>query len=95
MEIESQPSTLTPLGWFNLAAAGWAQRADYPGALNFATQWQQNPNYGLLVLLITATWYGFPFMMMNRYSPSELKGKVCTLSYSRPMVTLTSPVLIP
>ncbi|MGA9349461.1 MAG: ABC transporter permease subunit [Anaerolineae bacterium] len=51
-------------GWFNLATASWAQRADYPGALNFATQWQQNPNYGLLVLLITATWYGFPFMML-------------------------------
>ncbi len=51
-------------GWFNLATAGWAQRADYPGVLNFATQWQQNPNYGLLVLLITATWYGFPFMML-------------------------------
>ena len=51
-------------GWFNLATASWSQRADYPGALNFATQWQQNPNYGLLVLLITAAWYGFPFMML-------------------------------
>ena len=31
----------------------------------------------------------------NRYSPSKLKGKVYTLSYFCPMVTLTSPVLIP
>jgi arabinogalactan oligomer/maltooligosaccharide transport system permease protein len=48
----------------NLATATWSQRADYPAALRFATQWQQNPDYALVVLLITATWYGFPFMML-------------------------------
>ena len=52
-------------GWFNLAASGtWAGRADYPGALSFATRWQEDPTAGLIVLLITATWYGFPFMML-------------------------------
>jgi arabinogalactan oligomer/maltooligosaccharide transport system permease protein len=51
-------------GWLNLATATWSQRADYPAALRFATQWQQNPDYALVVLLITATWYGFPFMML-------------------------------
>jgi ABC-type sugar transport system permease subunit len=51
-------------GWFNLVAASWSQRADYPGAANFATQWQNNPGAALVVLLIAATWYGFPFMML-------------------------------
>jgi ABC-type sugar transport system permease subunit len=51
-------------GWFNQAAKTWYERADYPGAVNLVTQWQENPSYALLVLLITATWYGFPFMML-------------------------------
>ncbi len=51
-------------GWFSQAARTWYETADYPGAANLVTQWQDNPNYALVVLLITATWYGFPFMML-------------------------------
>jgi ABC-type sugar transport system permease subunit len=51
-------------GWFNLVASTWAARADFPGAVNFATQWQNNPTSALIVLLIAATWHGFPFMML-------------------------------
>ncbi len=51
-------------GWFNQAGKTWYETADYPGAANFITQWQSNPTYALLVLLITATWCGFPFMML-------------------------------
>lgn len=51
-------------GWINLAAKTWSQTADYPGALNFAYLWQDNPTYAFIILLITATWYGFPFMML-------------------------------
>lgn len=51
-------------GWFNQAGKTWYETADYPGAVNFITQWQSNPTYALIVLLITATWCGFPFMML-------------------------------
>lgn len=51
-------------GWFNQSAKTWYERADYPGAVNFIAQWQENPTFALVVLLITATWYGFPLMML-------------------------------
>ena len=51
-------------GWFNQAGKTWYETADYPGAVNFITQWQSNPTSALVVLLITATWCGFPFMML-------------------------------
>lgn len=51
-------------GWLNLAAGSWAQSPGYPGALNFASAWRENPSSALIVLLITAAWYGFPFMML-------------------------------
>jgi arabinogalactan oligomer/maltooligosaccharide transport system permease protein len=51
-------------GWFNLITAGWSQRADFPGAAGLASQWQDHPGVALLVLLIAATWYGFPFMLL-------------------------------
>lgn len=51
-------------GWFNLATLPWSQRPDYPGALDFAASWQQDPEAALMVLLVAATWYGFPFMML-------------------------------
>jgi ABC-type sugar transport system permease subunit len=51
-------------GWFNQAGKTWYETADYPGAVNFITQWQSNPTYALVVLLLTATWCGFPFMML-------------------------------
>jgi len=50
-------------GWFSQGRT-WAETADYPGAVNFVTGWQENPSYALVVLLITVTWYGFPFMML-------------------------------
>ncbi|MGW8249299.1 MAG: carbohydrate ABC transporter permease, partial [Anaerolineales bacterium] len=64
-------------GWFNQAARTWYERADYPGAVNLLTHWQENPVYALVVLLITATWYGFPFMMLAasaglKLIPSEI-----------------------
>jgi ABC-type sugar transport system permease subunit len=93
-------------GWFNLATAGWAQRADYPGALSFATQWQQNPNHALLVLLITATWYGFPFMMLAAtaglkliplevYDAAAMDGASAWQKLRFITLPLLSPLLIP
>lgn len=51
-------------GWMNQLASTWYERADYPGAINIVAQWQENTQIALLVLLITATWYGFPLMML-------------------------------
>jgi arabinogalactan oligomer/maltooligosaccharide transport system permease protein len=51
-------------GWLQLAANSWSQTADYPGAGSLLSGWQDNPATALGVLLITATWYGFPFMML-------------------------------
>jgi ABC-type sugar transport system permease subunit len=51
-------------GWFNLITASWSQRADFPGAAGLASQWQDHPGIALVVLLIAATWYGFPFMLL-------------------------------
>jgi len=50
-------------GWF-IQGKTWYETADYPGAINLVTNWQENPSYALVVLLVTATWYGFPFMML-------------------------------
>jgi ABC-type sugar transport system permease subunit len=51
-------------GWLSLAAASFAQRADFPLPTALATRWQEDPQMALVVLLIAATWYGFPFMML-------------------------------
>jgi ABC-type sugar transport system permease subunit len=51
-------------GWASQAAKTWYERADYPGAVNVITSWQENPNIALIVLLIAAIWFGFPFMML-------------------------------
>lgn len=89
-------------GWLNLATATWSQRADYPAALRFATQWQQNPNYALVVLLITATWYGFPFMMLAataglKLVPSEVydAAAIDGANSWRQFRLITWPLLLP
>jgi ABC-type sugar transport system permease subunit len=51
-------------GWANQAARTWYERADYPGAINLISNWQENPNIALVVLLIAGIWFGFPFMML-------------------------------
>ncbi len=51
-------------GWLNLAGQSFARRADFPLATSVAAKWQQDPQIALIVLLIAATWYGFPFMML-------------------------------
>jgi ABC-type sugar transport system permease subunit len=51
-------------GWLSLAGASFAQRVDFPLPAGLATHWQQDPQLALVVLLIAATWYGFPFMML-------------------------------
>jgi ABC-type sugar transport system permease subunit len=89
-------------GWLNLATATWSQRADYPTALRFATQWQQSPNYALVVLLITATWYGFPFMMLAataglKLVPSEVydAAAIDGANSWRQFRLITWPLLLP
>jgi arabinogalactan oligomer/maltooligosaccharide transport system permease protein len=64
------PEMIGALMWFNVFApeTGWlslavrAYGADFP--LAFLLDWVKNSNLLLLVLLISATWYGFPFMML-------------------------------
>jgi ABC-type sugar transport system permease subunit len=51
-------------GWLSLAGASFSQRADFPLATSLATRWQQDPQVALVVVLLAATWYGFPFMML-------------------------------
>jgi arabinogalactan oligomer/maltooligosaccharide transport system permease protein len=51
-------------GWLNLAGASFAQRVDFPLPLGLVARWQEDPQIALIVLLIAATWYGFPFMML-------------------------------
>jgi ABC-type sugar transport system permease subunit len=51
-------------GWLNLAGASFAQRIDIPVPLSLIARWQEDPQVALLVLLVAATWYGFPFMML-------------------------------
>jgi len=47
-------------GWLSLAAQTYGK--DIP--FGFFLGWEQNPNMQLVVLLIAAVWYGFPFMML-------------------------------
>jgi ABC-type sugar transport system permease subunit len=51
-------------GWLSLAGASFAQRLDFPLPLGLAARWQEDPLIALLVLLVAATWVGFPFMML-------------------------------
>jgi len=49
-------------GWMVLAL-NYPEIANYPFGPQLAS-WQNNPNMALVVLLIAATWYGFPLMMV-------------------------------
>ncbi len=49
-------------GWF-LQATSFAETPGYPLASPLAS-WQDQPNIALLILLVAATWYGFPLMML-------------------------------
>ena len=49
-------------GWIVLAL-NYPEIANYPFGQQLAS-WQEDPNMALLVLLVTATWYGFPLMMV-------------------------------
>lgn len=49
-------------GWMVLAL-NYPEIANYPFGPQLAS-WQEKPNMALLVLLVTATWYGFPLMMV-------------------------------
>ncbi len=50
-------------GFLALAAKPWAEQA--PAVAQFTASWQNNPNYALIVLLVAALWYGFPFMFLS------------------------------
>jgi len=51
-------------GWLSSAGRSFPQRLDFPLLLRLATAWQEDPLIALLVLVIAATWFGFPFMML-------------------------------
>jgi ABC-type sugar transport system permease subunit len=51
-------------GWLNLAGQSFAQRIDFPLPAGLMAAWREDPQLALVVLLIAATWYGFPFMML-------------------------------
>jgi arabinogalactan oligomer/maltooligosaccharide transport system permease protein len=64
------PEMVGALMWFNVFARekGWLALAvqTYGDQTPFSVLlgWTQNPNLTMVVLLIAATWYGFPFMML-------------------------------
>ncbi|HEY5159422.1 MAG TPA: ABC transporter permease subunit [Anaerolineales bacterium] len=47
-------------GWLSLAVKTYGSKIPF----GFFAGWEQSPILGLLVLLIPAVWYGFPFMML-------------------------------
>jgi arabinogalactan oligomer/maltooligosaccharide transport system permease protein len=47
-------------GWLSLAVDKFGRGMPF----GFLEGWQQTPNTWLVILLISATWYGFPFMML-------------------------------
>lgn len=52
-------------GALSLAAGDtFATRLDFPQPLQNLLDWQNNPTVALLVLLIPAVWYGFPFLLL-------------------------------
>jgi ABC-type sugar transport system permease subunit len=64
------PEMIGALMWFNVFApeTGWlslatrAYGSQFP--FSFLLDWINNANLRMMVLLISATWYGFPFMML-------------------------------
>jgi arabinogalactan oligomer/maltooligosaccharide transport system permease protein len=57
-------------GWFFLGTS-FADTPGYPLAQRLAL-WQQDPNAALLVLLISATWLGFPLIMLAASAGLEM-----------------------
>lgn len=47
-------------GWLSLAVKTYGPKVPF----GFFVGWDQSPNLWLIVLLIPAVWYGFPFMML-------------------------------
>ncbi len=47
-------------GWLSLAVKTYGPKIPF----GFFVGWEQSPNLWLLVILIPALWYGFPFMML-------------------------------
>lgn len=47
-------------GWLSLAVQTYGKNVPFA----FLLGWENNPNLQLVVLLISAVWYGFPFMML-------------------------------
>jgi ABC-type sugar transport system permease subunit len=48
------------IGWLSLAQQTYGENIPFA----FLLGWERNQTSGLVVLLIAATWYGFPFMML-------------------------------
>lgn len=64
------PEMIGALMWWNVFEPGWGWLSlaikTYGSGIPFGffAGWEQSPNLWLLVLLIPAVWYGFPFMML-------------------------------
>ena len=64
------PEMIGALMWWNIFQPGWgwlslAGKTYGPQIpFGFFAGWEQSPNLWLLVILIPAIWYGFPFMML-------------------------------
>jgi arabinogalactan oligomer/maltooligosaccharide transport system permease protein len=65
------PEYIGALMWFNIFApeVGWLALAvnkfGSSTPLGFFTGWERSTNLWLIVLLIPAVWYGFPFLMLS------------------------------
>jgi len=64
------PEAIAALLWLNIFApfSGWLALAvkQYGSSIPFANLmgWERNPNLILFVMLVSALWYGFPFIML-------------------------------
>lgn len=50
-------------GYMMMASKTWSQSA--PGVAQALSSWQERPDAALVVLLISALWFGFPFMLLS------------------------------
>jgi arabinogalactan oligomer/maltooligosaccharide transport system permease protein len=85
-------------GWLSLAVEKYGPHIPF----GFLVGWDQNPNLRLLVLLLPAIWYGFPFMMLAvsaglKMIPSDVfdASAIDGASYWQTFLYIIWPLLMP
>lgn len=89
-------------GWLSLAVKTYGPQFPF----GFFVGWEQSPNLWLLVLLIPAIWYGFPFMMLSAsaglkmipvdvFDASVIDGATPWQTFRYVMLPLLLPLIVP